>query len=370
MTRARELANLGNNTTDLEAINTVYDAGGLTGRNLIINGAMQVAQRSTSTSVGDSATYKTMDRWQIGINGTTAGRATMSQSTDAPTGFGYSMKFDVTTADTSIATGEAFGVLQRIEGQNVQHINKGTSDAKVCTFSFYAKGTAKTYIAEFRDDNSRQVSATFNVTTSWQRFEITVPADTTGTIDNDNTAGFLAIFWLHAGSDFTSGTLNTSWATSTNANRMVGCDSIFDSTSNELFITGVQFELGETATPFEHRSYGDELRRCQRYYQQYLNPPLRGTMSAGSASSRTGMILPVPMRATPSVTFTQTGATSHAALFNGAASYTISSIQASYLADFCIEFDFNLASAPTAATPAALYQSSTLQSKFAVSAEL
>ena len=93
-------------------------------------------------------------------------------------------------------------------------------------------------------------------------------------------------------------------------------------------------------------------------------------MSAGSASSRTGMILPVPMRATPSVTMTQTGATSHAALYNGAASYTISSILASYLADFCIEFDFNLASAPTAGTPAALYQSSTLQSKFAISAEL
>ena len=268
-------------------------------RNIVINGAMQVAQRSTSETVGDSATYKTIDRWQIGINGTTAGRATMSQSTDAPTGFGYSMKFDVTTADTSIGSGEAFGVLQRIEGQNIQHINKGTSDAKTCTFSFYAKGTPKKYIAEFRDDNSRQVSATFDVTTSWQRFEIEVPADTTGTIDNDNTAGFIALFWLHAGSDYTSGTLNTTWASSTNANRMVGCESIFSSTNNELFITGVQLEVGNSASPFEHRSYGEELALCQRYTFAYNGQV--GAARNGTNLYQPVLRFPVTMRATPTL---------------------------------------------------------------------
>jgi len=269
-------------------------------RNLIINGAMQVAQRSTSTTVGDSASFKTVDRWAIGINGTTAGRATMSQSTDAPAGFGYSVKFDVTTADTSIASGESFGFYQRIEGQNVQHMAKGTSSAKKCVFSFYAKGTPKKYITEFRDDNSRFFSATFDVTTSWQRFEIEIPADTTGTIDNDNTSGFLALFWLHAGSDFTSGTLGTSWAASTNANRMVGCESIFSSTDNELFVTGCQLEVSDTATPFEHRSYGEELALCQRYYEEGL---VQGT----AAHSNTGyMVLRyvprVEKRGEPSVT--------------------------------------------------------------------
>tara|TARA_R110001606_G_scaffold110728_1_gene236938 strand:- start:17 stop:1096 length:1080 start_codon:yes stop_codon:yes gene_type:complete len=237
-------------------------------KNLIINGAMQVAQRSTSLTVGDSTEYKTLDRYAIAINGTTAGRATMSQATDAPSGFGSSMKFDVTTADTSIGAGEAFGFAQRIEGQNLQQLAKGTSDAKACTLSFYAKGTAKTYVVETRDANSRQVSATFSVTTSWQRFEITIPADTAGTIADDNTTELQIIWWLHAGSDFTSGTLNTSWATSVNANRMVGCGSIFSSTDNELLITGVQLEVGDVATPFEHESYAATLQKCQRYFQK------------------------------------------------------------------------------------------------------
>jgi len=280
-------------------------------KNLIINGAMAVAQRLTSLTVGDSTEYKTLDRFAIGINGTTAGRATMSQSTDAPAGFGYSMKFDVTTADTSIGSGESFGVFQRIEGQNVQHMNKGISSAKKCVFSFYAKGTPKKYITEFRDDNSRQVSATFDVTTSWQRFEIEVPADTSGTIDNDNTAGFLAMFWFHAGSDYTSGTLNTSWGTSTNANRMVGCESIFSSTSNELLITGIQLEIGEVATPFEHESFAATLQKCQRYYQQsYALGTVAGTATAVGRESvqasgtvlSTTTRLTTEMRATPTVT--------------------------------------------------------------------
>ena len=280
-------------------------------RNLIINGAMQVAQRSTSLTVGDSTEYKTLDRYAIGINGTTAGRATMSQSTDAPAGFGYSMKFDVTTADTSIGSGESFGVFQRIEGQNVQHINKGTSSAKKCVFSFYAKGTAKKYITEFRDDNGRQVSATFDVTTSWQRFEIEVPADTSGTIDNDNTAGFLAMFWIHAGSDYTSGTLNTSWGTSTNANRMVGCESIFSSTDNEFYITGIQLEVGTNASDFEHESYGETLQKCERYFQRFVAGAnytgFSVAFSTSATSAKATLKFNGKMRAAPTITQSNTG---------------------------------------------------------------
>ena len=280
-------------------------------RNLIINGAMQVAQRSTSLTVGDSTEYKTLDRYAIGINGTTDGRATMSQSTDAPAGFGYSMKFDVTTADTSIGSGESFGVFQRIEGQNVQHINKGTSSAKKCVFSFYAKGTAKKYITEFRDDNGRQVSATFDVTTSWQRFEIEVPADTSGTIDNDNTAGFLAMFWIHAGSDYTSGTLNTSWGTSTNANRMVGCESIFSSTDNEFYITGIQLEVGTNASDFEHESYGETLQKCERYFQRFVAGAnytgFSVAFSTSATSAKATLKFNGKMRAAPTITQSNTG---------------------------------------------------------------
>ena len=302
MSRARDFANLAGSA----------DVGGITGRNMIINGNMAVAQRSTSLTVGDSTEYKTLDRYPIAINGTTAGRATMSQATDAPSGFGSSMKFDVTTADTSIGSGEAFGFAQRIEGQNLQQLAKGTSDAKACTLSFYAKGTAKTYVVETRDANSRQVSATFSVTTSWQRFEITIPADTTGTIADDNTTELQIIWWLHAGSDFTSGTLNTSWATSVNANRMVGCGSIFSSTDNELLITGVSLEIGDVATPFEHESYAATLQKCQRYYYNtYLTAQSSGAGASGlqagtfNAGDRYNVdnCFAVEMRAQPTVVF-------------------------------------------------------------------
>ena len=273
----------------------------LSNRNLIINGAMNVSQRATSsTGLGAAGGYFTVDRWSMGLNGTTAGRYTMSQSTDAPAGFSKSMKLDVTTADTSIAAGEAVGFLQRIEGQNIQQLSKGTSDAKTAVFSFYAKGTAKTFIVEFQDDNSRRFSRTFTTTTSWQRFEIGVPADTTGEIDDDNTAGLTIIFWFHAGSDFTSGTLQTTWGGTTSANRMVGCESLFSSTDNELFITGAQLEIGDVATAFEHRSFGEELQLCKRYFQVHEDMQLKGNPDAGFERIEIYCPLGVSMRANPS----------------------------------------------------------------------
>jgi len=246
----------------------------LSNRNLIINGAMQVAQRATSaTGIGGTGdTYKVLDRFRYGLNGgdATAGRFTASQAaiTDLP-GFGFAHKLDCTTADTSIAAGEAFTIQQRIEGQNLQQLAKGTSSAKAVTVSFYAKGTAKKYMLEIQDaENSRIIQQQFDVTTSWQRFSITFPGDTSGTVANDNAVGLYLNMWLHGGSTYSSGTYNAStWKAQSNADRAAGIDSFFSSTDNELFITGVQMELGEQATPFEHRSFADELARCQRYYQ-------------------------------------------------------------------------------------------------------
>ena len=283
---------------------TMPTAGGLwSGRNMIINGEMKVSQRGTQTGI--SANTYTTDRWQLQAAG--AGRSTVSVSTEVPNNnFVVSAKIDVTTADTSIAAGEAVGFLQRIEGQDIQRLSKGTSDAKTAVFSFYAKGTAKTFIVEFQDDNSRRFSRTFTTTTSWQRFEIGVPADTTGEIDDDNTAGLTIIFWFHAGSDFTSGTLQTTWGGTTSANRMVGCESLFSSTDNELFITGAQLELGEVATPFEHRSFADELAACQRYYYQTTYSSGDVTLFVGVAASTTLAAQcyrkhPVTMRSQPTM---------------------------------------------------------------------
>ena len=237
-------------------------------RNLIINGAMQVAQRGTSsTGVGASSGYFVCDRWRVAT--TTSGRVTMSQDSDSPQGFANSTKLACTTADTSIASSELFIFQQRIEGQNVQQFAKGTSGAKPITVSFYVKGNAAaTYTAELEDsDNSRYNSQEFSVTTDWTRVTKTFVADTTGTLDDDNAVSFRLNIWLHAGSNYTGGThTDNVWHTTDNQRVGDNQTSIFDSTSRTFFITGVQIEVGSEATPFEHRSFGDELLRCQRYF--------------------------------------------------------------------------------------------------------
>ena len=262
MSKAAELANL---------IGNINAGGGGVNRNVIINGAMNVAQRSTSeTGKGDADGYFTVDRFAINVGATSAGRFTMSQDSSAPSGFANSLKLDCTTADTSIASGEILQLIQKIEGQNLQAFAKGTSDAKPFAVSFYVKGNASaTYVCELFDtDNSRQISKTFNVTTDWTRVELTFPADTTGTFNDDNALSLELAIILHGGSDFTSGTLNSSgFASNTNANRAVGISSFFDSTDRTFFITGVQLEVGQNPTEFEHEPFERTLSKCYRYFQ-------------------------------------------------------------------------------------------------------
>ena len=261
MSRARDLADLGGSA----------DAGGLTGRNLIINGGMQISQRSTSVAdLGAANGFNTLDRWANFVGSSaSAGRYTQTQEsiTDLA-GFTKSLKNTVTTDDTTIATGEALQLSQLIEGNVLQSLRKGHSDAEQFTVSFYVKGTAKTYVVEMYDnDNTRHVAKTFSVTSSWSRVELTFPADTTGKLDGDANLSMYLIIWLHAGSDFTTGTLPATWASVTNANRAVGAGSLYSAIGNTFEITGVQLEVGPKATPFEHLSYDDDLAKCQRYYE-------------------------------------------------------------------------------------------------------
>jgi hypothetical protein len=307
MTRARELANLGSNTTDLEAINAVYDAGGLTGRNLIINGAMQVAQRSTSTASITTSAYHTVDRWSTSL--TTLGTWTQSQSTDVPSGQGFasSLKMACTTADASPAAGDRLLIRQALEGQNVQQLKKGTANAESVTLSFWVKSSKTgTYIVEIYDqDNTRNIAKAYTVSSAntWEKKEVTFSGDTTGAFDNDASASLYLNMWLGAGSTYTSGTLATSWQSATSANRAVGQVNLADSISNEWYITGVQLEVGETATPFEHRSYGDELARCQRYYCNVasFNRDNFGQLYS-STQGKVALKFPVIMRAAATVT--------------------------------------------------------------------
>ena len=277
----------------------------LANRNMIINGNMEVAQRATSVAV-TASDYHTCDRWGISLS--SAGRFTMSQEsiTDLE-GFGKALKLDCTTADTSIASDELLLLYQRFEGQFLQKMQKGFSTAKPVTLSFYVKGNANaTYVAELLDaDNSnRHINKSFSVTTSWSRVSLTFPGDTTGKLDADNANSLRLHIWLHGGSNYTSGTLQTSWGSIVAANRAAGISSFFDSTDREFFITGVQMELGEVAQPFEHETFADNLQRCQRYYYVLANgtsQPMGTGSWYGSTEIDWFAKTSVTMRTTPSL---------------------------------------------------------------------
>jgi len=272
-------------------------------RNLIINGAMNVAQRGTSIAVSTTGVY-TLDRFIC--DEFTDGALTVSQDTDAPNDFNYSLKVTPSTADTSIASSQYARIRYRPEGFDLTTLAFGTSNAKSLAFSFYAKsnkagtyciamdllgGTERTYIKEI------------SLTNTWSRYVINIPANTVQAINNSTTGAACEIdISLAVGSDYhgtTEDWTNTGFATSNQVNFM-------DSTANELYITGVQLEVGDVATPFENRSYGEELALCQRYFFKTT-----GTVQGGGLSVVTQPLdsiigvnenLPVTMRASPTLT--------------------------------------------------------------------
>ena len=281
MSKAAELAAL---------IANVNKGSSLAAKNFVINGAQNVAQRGTSsTGLGGSSGYFVTDRNKLVFS--TSGRLTMEQVADGPSGFLNATKLSCTTADTSIGAGENFLFSQYFEGQNLQPLKKGTSDAVPITVSFYVKGNASaTYGMEIYDlDNTRSIGTTFDVTTGWTRVEKTFAGDTTGALDDDNNASLAIFLWLHAGSDYNSGTLNTSWNSVTGANRTDSNNtSFFDSTSRTFFITGWQMEIGEKATEFEHiNSFEIELAKCQRYYTKFQATSAYSYYGSGVSSATT-----------------------------------------------------------------------------------
>tara|TARA_R100001443_G_scaffold30461_1_gene44192 strand:- start:654 stop:1763 length:1110 start_codon:yes stop_codon:yes gene_type:complete len=314
MTRARELAELG----------SVYDSGALSNRNIIINGAMQVAQRGTSFTGPSSGAY-TLDRWMSGLQ-TTSGDGDFSQATDVPTAtqsgtaFKNSLKFQVTTADASIAATDRTYLVQKIEGQNLVSAGFGQSGTRYMTLSFWHKhtktGTHSLAINNGARDRSYPMEYTQTTTNTWEKAELTFPVDTSGTWPTDNTAG-MWIFWgIAFGSNY-AGTANA-WAgaqaygTSSQVNNL-------DSTSNAMLFTGVQLEVGTEATPFEHRTFSDELARCQRYFcRTYGYGTATGASDTSAGCISTGINaaytyasagnfnFPVEMRASPTVTLYST----------------------------------------------------------------
>lgn len=277
-------------------------------RNLLDNGDMQIFQRATSAT-NPGGGYDTVDRWRSSQNSSGLGNYNAEKSTDTPVGFGSSYKLTKSGATTQ-GSGNSAYIQQYIEGQNVQHLQYGSSNAKKLTASFHVKSSVTgTYGVTLNDGmNTKSNVQTFTISSAntWEYKTVTFNGDTATAIPNDNTPGLSLIFALGVGSDRQTSSTNT-W---------VSGDKLSTSSQTQwtqtdgatFFLTGCQLEVGETATEFEHLPFSEQLNRCKRHYYQIVHDGARrygvdGLYSNGAGAGLNVMIShPVPMRAGPTVT--------------------------------------------------------------------
>jgi hypothetical protein len=293
MSKARGLAALGN----------AYNDGALSNRNLIINGAMQVAQRGTSavTPTSGGSLYP-VDRW--GAYAAPSSKYSAQQQTGGPAGFDNYVRITSLSAHTS-SSSDFFPFFTNLEGQDVQQLQYGSSDAKDVTISFWVRSSLTgNFSISFRaavSSTSYITTYTINAANTWEYKTITIAGNTSTSIANNNLLGFDVNFDLGHGSSNES-TANT-WIAGSQ-NRVAGTVRLVETNGATLDITGVQLEVGDTATPFEHRSYGDELQRCQRYFHEHAVEYFLYTIRSDDDSRRVTCSFPVTMRATPSISLT------------------------------------------------------------------
>ena len=309
------------NVTGVSTISniTMPNAGTMSNRNLIHNGEMQVSQRGITTTGQSASSYMTADRWGYGIN--FLGTWTIETDSDSPVGFTSSLTATCTTADASPDAGDYILLYQSIEAQNLQHLAFGDAAAEQLVLSFWVKSnkTGDASVEILQVDNSNKLfSAEYNISTAdtWEYKTISVPADTAGVINNDDGAGFQVGWWLNSGSDFTTGSPQSTWATLANENRNPSNLGVGGAISDYFSITGVQLEVGSVATPFEHRSYADMLAICQRYFvalggrSDFTPANNYDYIGYGRISTPTTAImdlhLPVTLRTIPTMTFVGT----------------------------------------------------------------
>ena len=296
-------------------------------RNILINGDMKIAQRATSTSSITGNGYHTVDRMNSIIS--SQGTWTQSQSTTVPTGQGFtkSLKMDCTTADASPAASDILRIQQAIEGQNLQHLKYGTSSAESTTLSFWVRSNKTgTYVIQLLNGAvSRQVGKTYTISSAdtWEKKTITFPGDTSTALDNDNSAELYVQFCLGTGSNRSSGTLSSTWKSFVSADQFAGQTvNLADSTSNEWYITGIQLEVGEIATDFEHLPFDVQEKRCFRYFQTLAMTTNSIKVGAATSTSVAQIDFEYPngeMRTSPTITLPSAGNSSGTTAFLAAA---------------------------------------------------
>ncbi len=283
-------------------------------RNLLINGDMKISQRKTTQANIASGTHHVLDRWGIEITQGGGAQVTMSQDSQAPEGFSKSLKIEVTTADTSIAAGERWQVRQRIEGQDLRRLKYGTSNALQCTFSFFVRSnvTGTFAVGLYQQDGNKINSGnyTINSADTWEKKTIIINGNTANAMNDDNTLGFQVGIGIAAGTNFSSGTATGNWVSQNNT-QYPSQTNLLASVGNNLFFTGCQLEVGPVATPFEHRTFADQLHRCRRYCQVYKTDSGGGTFTRfasgimqTTSSIRCIFYLNPEMRVIPSATKT------------------------------------------------------------------
>ena len=280
-------------------------------RNMITNGDMSVAQRGTSSTGQSSSGIKCVDQFTYLHNG--GGTSDISQSSTAPNEFKNSLKVECNSTDGSLDAGDFVGIRHHIEAQNCQRLLFGTSSAKSITISFHvrSKQTGTYALNLFLDDDVVHFTKTYTISSAdtFEKKTITFPANTSAVVEDDTGKGIEFTWWLRAGSTFTSGSAMTGYEGYSNGDVAVGhAVDFLDNSANEFYLTGVQVEIGDVATPFEYITFADNLRRCQRYYYKPdTENNVMGKLQspAGNLNDHSGYCyFPVTMRATPTATIT------------------------------------------------------------------
>jgi len=324
MTKARDLADLGNKTS-LDEINDAYDAGALSNRNLIINGSMAIDQRNGGSSITPGNGTLTLDRWKAGLAQTS--KFSLDQDSESPAGFTTSMKVTSLTAYTP-SSNDHFFIEQEVEGYNAIPLALGSSDAKDISISFWVRssltGTFAGSVINSARNRSRVFEYTINTANTWEYKTVSFAGDTTGTWLTTNGKGITLRFSFGAAGTWLQNA--GAWSTG-NVTASSGSVNLVATNNATLYITGVQLEVGDTATPFEHRSYGDELAKCQRYYYRDnigSNDHALSTQSNWNTTHFFGpYYMPVTMRANPTGSYS---ALSNFTLYQNSQTRTLTSL--------------------------------------------